>query len=419
MSDSQPTLQTFSNSDEQDDSETSPHPLDEEDIHPENPSLTTPVGYPESLINQQADGTITVPMCLPNGETTAEFTVIGGSGGMGPGSPLESPEETAEIIQKLVNAPCILSGGGMGAVGGSGFELGQLVGVDADLTTDCQSDDGSVRVTINQLFKPNGRTRDRNRRARLGSYELAVPVTKSDCEAAVEGLSAWKNDEVDHFFPGDREAAEESNRLESRFEDLKPGDTVEVPAYSTTLTVISEPYETYVTIPKIDFGDKHYSVTSVTVDNPRGGFYQLGIRSRSDATKAPMCYLSGSSSSAPSPNTSFRRDEKFSAQKVEMENGTRDETAKTVGPDEEVLNSPLPERCVRTSLSDIDGVGEKTARTIRSELDHRVDAHKLAYSLHTDEGPYHGADVHRALNGLAAKSKILDKVEEIATSLDT
>lgn len=419
MSDSQPTLQTFSNSDEQDGPETSPGCVDEETVQPENPELTSPHEYPESLIDQQADGTITVSMCLPNGEATAEFAVIGGSGGMGPGTPLENPKPTADIIQELIEAPCILSGGGMGAVGGSGFEIGQLVGVDADLTPDSQGEDSTVRVTINQIFKPNGRTRDRNRKARLGAYELAVPVTKSDCEAAVDGLSAWTSDEVEHFFPSDREAAEESSRLESCFEDLNPGDTVEVPAYSTTLTVISEPFDTYVTIPKIDFGDKHYSVTSVTVDNPRGGFYQLGIRSRGDATKAPMCYLSGSSSSPPAPNTSFRRDEKFSAQKVEMENGTPGDTTQTVGPDEEVLNSPLPERCVRASLSDIDGVGEKTARSIRSELDHRVDAHKLAYSIHTDEGPYHAADVHRALDGLAAKSKILTRLEEIASSIAT
>jgi hypothetical protein len=368
---------------------------------------TVPKPYPSETIAALEDDQATYTLCVPDGEVETTYTVIGGRGGMGPSGDLPNADRVFSTAESLIGAPVLLFGGGMNAVGGGGALFGRLI--------DTTKASESVRVTLDPIFRRSGYCRKDERSAILGSYCLSVPATASDAQAATAAFTAWLDDDIDYLIPAKRETASNVKAITESFQSLSPGDKVQTPVYSTTLTVVSEPYDTYVRIRSLNFDDKFHSVQSVTVDNPRGGYYQLGLKEPSSQTSYPTCFMSRSSSSPPTPNTSFGRDAKFSS--TDLEITANDQPVDVVPPDEEVIESPLPESCMRKSVGDIDGVGEKTTQQLFKELK-TTDAHKLAFNLHGTGDDLHEADIVRALDGLSTKSVVLRELKQLWKRID-
>lgn len=400
MSD-QPTLGAFTETDNTSSSPDSALPdTNTEDATAE---LQTPDAYPSSAVTEYGTESMNFNLCVADGTVETTFKSIAGDGGMGPGTPIDHPDQVLEIANKCIGGPVILSGGGMGMVGGSGLAIGQLL--------EAELEDDTVRVTIDPLWRPNGRARDRERGALLGSYELAVPASTQDCANAVTALTDWMNDDIEFLEPAAREAAEETKAILKEFSRLTPDDRIDTPAYTTTLTVLSEPFETYAVEPRMYADDKTIPVVAVTVDNPRGGYYQLGI-TPTTGTETPTCYMSGSESSPPRPNTAFTRDKTFSGGDLTI-TATAEADVEVVEPDQEVLTSPLPEPRLQTSLKDIHGIGKSTARTLRDEYGPRITADELAHSLF-GSGDLDTDPFWQVIKSLPKKSAIVDEIRSLS-----
>lgn len=419
----QQTLSAFSETRKQDTGSTStpPHraatqspPRDQQlPLHP-------PDTYPKEDIQAQKAETTTYELCIPDGTVTPTFAPVAGSGGMGP-TGIDNPEEILSITQQLHGAPIILSGGGMSMPGGSGRLFAQLLDSEQidQLTNDPDAEPSqSIRISCNPLYRQQGDVRRDERSAVLGSYSLSVPVTREDSMLASQALSAWTDDRVEYLSPESRAAAARASELMQTLTSLTLGDCIQTPAYKTPLTVISELHHTHVRISRMTGDDKLTPVSSVILNNPRGGTYQFGFQTSRSSTDPPTCYLGRSRSTPPTPNTSFRRDSKFSATRLKIVSSTNNlEPEQIVSPDTDIQESPLPEPCLRVNLSDIEGIGDKTARKAFSQLG-TTDAHELAYNLYGSGNDIPKANIVRVFDGLPSKSAVLNRLKEIVEEID-
>jgi hypothetical protein len=325
--------------------------------------FSSPEPYPVSDIESLSSGEITVNLCTSDGTVSPTFQTVAGSGGMGAGKSVDAPDTVASTLRACIGLPVLVTGGGMSTPMGSGAVLGRLLEV-----TQPRGDD--VSVEMKELYQQQGTSRRETRSVRLGAYELSLPESAGDCRRAIRALVAWKRNEVDYLNPVKRQKHEVvTERLET-FRGLSPADKVETPEYASRLEVVSEPFETYAVIPRGTLSNQTVKVVAVTVNNPNGGYYQLGIEQGTSAGRTneiPTCYLSTSTQSPPTPNTAFTRDAKFSSAELEVTPIEHPPDPEVIPPDEEILDSPLPEPRLRTAVDEIDGVGEKTAIKLHRE----------------------------------------------------
>lgn len=366
-----------------------------------------PTKIPEAQIQAVTDGEITANLCLPGDTVSPTFATVAGRGGMGNTKKIKNPSEILEIVELCQDLPVMITGGGMNSPMGGGAIFGKLLSGRRVKET--------IQVKTEEIYREHGPSRSETRFRRLGSYQLSIPKTKTDCRKAIQAFSAWENNEIEYLNPVKRQKKEIVNERIETFEKLSPADKINTPEYATTLEVVSDPYETYAVIPRGTLSNRTIKVLSVVVSNPRGGYYQLGIDKTTvsqPGNEIPMCYMSGSSSTPPTPNTAFTRDTKFSSTDVEIVPIKHPPDPKVVPPNEEVLNSPLPEPRMQTPLQELDGIGEKTARKVRQKCDERVSAESLAYTM------FENGDIHReSLRGVKSILESLPQTDSIYEQL--
>jgi hypothetical protein len=378
----------------------------------ENTGFESPeTGYPEATIRELATRTVEPVLCTEDGTVNPKFSTIAGVGGMAAARGIENPETVCEIVEVCIGHPVIVTGGGMGTPMGSGAIYGRLAGVTTDEET--------VQVTVKELYEENGRSCQQTQTRTLGAYQLSVPATHNDCADAVTALSQWEKETIDYLNPVERQKHDLATTQQSVFEDLTPGDTVDTPVYVTTLKVVSHPFETYAIIPRGTLSERTVSVCAVTVSNPRGGYYQIGIEDtasgqRYSSPEVPSCYLSGPSTAPPTPNTAFTRDTKFASTDTEVTSGENPPDAEVVSPDEDVLSSSLPEPRLQTPLVQIDGIGEKTAFKIRRATEQKVSAESVASALYGSGKPHTESvrEIKSILDKLPSSAEIYRHIEE-------
>lgn len=365
-------------------------------------------GYPADQIGELAQGSIDTTLCVENGTVDPTFVTIAGEGGMGTKQSITSPDAVFTIASACLGKPVLITGGGMNTPMGSGAVFGRL--------TDVVEESDTVQVTVDELYHRNGTARTDSRSRTLGSYELSVPATERDCIKAIQALSLWETDEIDYLNPVKRHREQVACEQIDQFKALSPADKIDTPEYSTTLEVVSEPYETHAVIPRGTLNDRTVRVLSVSVSNPRGGYYQLGIGLGSQSrpgTEIPTCYISTSYKSPPTPNTAFTRESRFDSTEIEVTPIDHPPNPEVVEPNEEVMNSPLPEPRMRTPLDEIDGIGETTARKIRRKADEKVSAESVAHTLF-GEGDTHQASqrgIRSVLESLPNSDRIFKQLE--------
>lgn len=365
--------------------------------------------FPSEEIRTLSSGEITLNLCTPDGTVSPTFQTVGGDGGMGASKSVDAPSAVADVLAGCVGLPVLVTGGGMSTPMGSGAVLGRLL--------DYSQSDGDIRVELKELYRQQGRSRRETRTRRIGAYEVSLPASTRDCRDTIAALLAWGRDEVDYLNPRERQKDEVVHERLETFRALSPADKVETPEYATRLEVVSEPFETHAVIPRGTLSDQTVEVLAVVVNNPNGGYYQLGINHGQSVVRGnelPTCYLSTSSRSPPTPNTAFTRDTKFSSTDLEVTPIEHPPDPEIVPPDEDVLESPLPEPRLRTSVDDIDGVGEKTAMKLHRATDERVSADSLAYTMFGD-GDVHAnslREVKDVLDSLPRKEQVFEQLKQ-------
>lgn len=370
--------------------------------------FNSPDPYPRDDIEALSTGEITVNLCTPGATVSPTFLTIAGSGGMGASKSVENPDAVASTLNASIGLPVLVTGGGMNTPMGSGAVLGRLV--------DFERTEDNISIEMKELYQQRGASRQEMRTARLGAYELSLPESASDCQNAITALVAWEEDEVDYLNPVERQKHEIVHERLETFAELSPADKLQTPEYSTRLEVVSEPFETHAVIPRGTLSNRTVEVLAVTVNNPNGGYYQLGIEqgtSTARMNEIPTCYLSTSTQSPPTPNTAFTRDAKFSSTELEVTPIEHPPDPEIVPPDEDVLNSPLPEPRLRTSIDEIDGVGEKTAMKLHRATDNRVSAESLAYTMFGD-GDIHThtlREIEGILDSLPRKEQVYERLK--------
>lgn len=398
MSHSQQPLTAF---DEQPDKDEPPdgdscEPPTETEIDTTGTAFSSPSPFPSSQIETLASGVISLTLCVEGGTVSPDFQTIAGSGGMGTASSISNPTTVTDIATACIGLPVLLTGGGMNTPMGSGVVVGRLQEV--------TNDGDQISIELHELYRQQGKARPETRHARLGAYELSVPASTIDCQAAIDALSAWNAGDIEYLDPAERRTQELVADRVATFENLSPADKLETPAYASRLEVVSDPFETHTVIPRGTLSNRTIEVLSVIVDNPNGGYYQLGIETSPTGrnSSVPSCYLSSSSSTPPTPNTAFTRDKKFSSAEFEVTPINHPPDPEIVPPDEDILESPLPEPRLRTSMDDLDGVGEKTAMKLHRATDEHVSAESIAFTMFGD------GDIH---------TSTLREVEQILKSL--
>ncbi|QLH82334.1 hypothetical protein [Halosimplex pelagicum] len=381
------------------------HNLRETDT--EDTDFSNPESYPDSSVDSLSSSEITINLCAPDGTVSPTFLTVAGSGGMGAGKSVEAPGTVVGTLEACIGLPVLVTGGGMSTPMGSGAILGCLLGV-------TRSGDG-VRVELKEVYQQQGTSRREKRTLRLGAYEVSLPESTADCREALRALVAWERDEVDYLNPVERQKHEIVDERLKTFEKLSPADKLETPEYASRLEVVSEPFDTHAVIPRGTLSNRTVEVLAVTVNNPNGGYYQLGIergKSTMGTNEIPTCYLSTSAQSPPTPNTAFTRDAKFSSTELEVTPIEHPPDPEVIPPDKEILNSPLPEPRLRTSVDELDGVGEKTAMKLHRTTDNRVSAESLAYTM------FGNSDIHNAtLSEIKAVLKSLPRKEQVYEQL--
>lgn len=379
------------------------------DVDTSGTEFSNPESFPGEDIGTLSSGEITVNLCTPDDTVSPTFQTVAGDGGMGASKSVDAPDAVADVLADCIGLPALVTGGGMNTPMGSGAVLGRLLNY--------SQSDGDIKVEVKELYRQQGRSRQQTRTMRIGAYEVSLPASAGDCRDAMAALIAWERDEVDYLNPRERQKDELVHERLETFQALSPADKVETPEYTTRLEVVSEPFKTHAVIPRGTLSDQTVEVLAVVVNNPNGGYYQLGIKHQESTTRAnevPTCYLSTSSQSPPTPNTAFTRDAKFSSTDLEVTPIEHPPDPEVVPPDEDVLESPLPEPRLRTSVDDIDGVGEKTAMKLHRATDERVSADSLAYTIF-GEGDVHTnslREIKDILDSLPRKEQVYEQLKQ-------
>lgn len=370
--------------------------------------FSSPEPFPADGIENLSSGEITLNLCTPDAIVSPTFRTVAGRGGMGTNKSIENAEAVADIATACIGLPLLLTGGGMNTPMGSGAILGRLL--------DVKQPEDSVKIELQELYQRRGIASEDVRTVRLGSYQLSLPSSISDCQDAIKSLAAWENDEMDYLNAAKRQKHELTQEQLKTFESLSPADKVQTPEYATQLEVVSEPFETHAVIPRGTLSNKTVEVLAVAVNNPKGGYYQLGIEQPSAAAmgdEIPTCHLSHSQQSPPTPNTAFTRDSKFSSTDLDIVPIEHPPDPEVVPPDQEVLESPLPEPRMRTAVDNLDGVGDSTAMKLHKATDNRVSAESIAHTMFGDgEGHTDSiSEIESILNSLPRKDQIYNQLK--------
>jgi hypothetical protein len=404
------TTESGVNNDDNTKAATSAEPPTPLQSHIEESSLQRPGSeFPESRISELEDGTYKPRLCVESGVVEPTFATIAGRGGLGGPTTIENKQSVYETARACIDLPVVITGGGTGTPMGSGAIYGCL--------DDVALEEESVTVTLTELYHENG-TANQDKKARtLGSYRLSVPAKLSDCKVAVAALSQWETGVIEFLNPRMRRFKEMREDRFNTFEALSPADRLNTPEYASQLEVVSEPFETYAIVPRGTLSEKQKPVLAVVVSNPNGGFYQLGIGIRKRdrvVEEVPLCYLSQSQNTPPTPNTAFTVGGRFASTKLEVTPIAHPPDPTVIAPDTEVLESPLPEPRLRTSLEEIDGIGHTSMSHIRDIVDDRVSAESVAHTLYGD-GDHHDeeaiAKITGVIDALANKENIYRRLK--------
>lgn len=350
----------------------------DQENHPSS-LFTLPQPYPTDEIERLSHNTDTAELYHKHGgPVSIEFAAVAGQEVMGTAGLINDQHAVHSFLDHVTGAPVIMSGGGMNSPLGNGLVYGTLTS--ADLYED------TVKVDVDQHFALNGTPRDQTRTYALGAYRISLPKTQVDCENFITVLNQYIHNEIEHLIPRRQKHHERIQKAHETLDHIRPGHVISVPPYETPVTVRSDQFKTYVVIPRRSSQDKTIPVTGFTVNNPRGGYYQIGYRkveSKHDPKKI-TCYISSSNSTPPQPNTSFRHTETFAGTDISIEDQTNLDESDLVHPDESILESPLPHPAVQTSITDVDGVGS----TLYSKLfqhtssGYSLTAEQIAHTLY-------------------------------------
>jgi hypothetical protein len=401
-----------------DDNSNTPKPLDSE-FDPERSEFNRAVEnqYPAASISTLSEGEVTSNLCLENGTTSATYSVIAGSGGMGSGRQIKNPADVFHTAIQCKSLPVMIMGGGMSTPMGSGATAGRLESV-SKLTDDTGNISG-VKVEVVELYQQQGRARRETRVFTIGSYQLLLPTTAGDAKKASAALTAWEQDRIDYLDPQKRQKHTLAENRRELFQLLTPADRIEIPVYESQLEVISEQFDTYAVRPRGTLSNEYTKVQSVTVNNPNGGYYQLGMEQptlpESTNPEIPTIYISVSCNSPPTPNTAFTCDGRFSSTEVEVTPIKHPPNPTVIDPDTDILESPLPEPRLRTPLEEIDGIGEKTSLKLSKAVgrDH-ISAESVAHTLFNNGSIHEDAtgDIERILSSLPKTDSIYSQIRQ-------
>lgn len=395
---------------------------------------------PLDVDTSDSDRLFTLKLDTENGEVSVTFAQIAGKGGMGMVN-TENTKQKANLLAKFTGAPILKSGGGM-ITGKQNYTFGRLDGMSYTAAEEDDTED-SITATVSPHHHTGKSVRRDTRTYRIGSHIVSVPVTMRDAKNLSKAIKAVLQNRVEYINAhANRKAEEIFDHLKTLI-SLSPGDTIETPAYKTDLTIKSYAWETVSSISSFR-GRKSVDVLAYTVSNPRGRDYHLGIaiprgysliknknpdqahstysfkrdKNGRQLTSYPKAHLSSPQKTTPTPNTPFSASESMSTESIIPTQNS--ETPDPVGPNEELLNHPLPPRQKRTNLSGMDGVGEKTERRLFTELPagEPKDAHALAYAIHcpnpdTDIVSYTAADVNSVLKNTPNKNAIYEELERL------
>lgn len=374
----------------------------------------TPSDYPTTTIKELANSTETGKLQTTDCVVSPTFASVAGEGHMGSPSPIENKQSVLKVLQRLTDLPVVLTGGGMGTPMGAGAVYGKLTKV-----TECEN---TVKVHVEELYRISGRNRDRTHKSKIGSYCISVPITKNDCRATIKALSEYAQNKTEYLDPAKKEKKDKINRYLKTFDDLEPGDKITIPTYTTRLDVVSKPYKTHVSIPRTNGEDRKREVTSIVVNNPNGGFYQLGLSTSTSikSNQSLTCYVSSSKSTAVTPNTTFTRDTKFNIADAEIKKIPNPVDPTVINPDEEILNSPLPEPRLQKNMNDISGVGQKTTRRLFKITENRHSAHTIAHSIFNDENlhPKSLDEIMDVIDSLPSSEQVYEQLKSIAENIE-
>lgn len=364
-------------------------------------------------------------VCTPDDDVTVQIKKIAGSNTFG-SADVEDPNSVYETLDELdPDAPIVVTGGG--AIGAPKIRISRFSGVS-------KSDD-TVRLTFEPKIVLKGdRVREATkdeRSVQLGSWEVHLPVDNGSSGSLDSACDGYVTGETEFFLQSNRDTAADNAKTFQAFGSLEPGDTVSVKPYSTPLVVLSEQFDTHAKKPStLNDRRKTVEVRAVTVSNPNGGAYQLGVSLPDVSTgnpdaqgifavsdriqhcrDTPSFYLSSSQNTPPKPNAVFTTDSTFSPDSFSIvDRGTEDSTV--IGPDQGLLDSPLPARALQKSMSEIDGIGEKTERKLFTDLDGIATAHTAAYSLF-DDGEFNEHTIREILASVPRSADILDTLYAI------
>lgn len=374
---------------------------------------TPPEDYPTRSIDTLADKEFKSCLCDKKGNITQVILKrIGGTGGFGP-SDIKTPKKTFEILQQLIGGPIFRSGGGSLSTTRS-FTLGRL--------TDVNKTNDAVRVEIDPIYSI-GRGRDRTRTVKLGSWYVAVPSTSEDYAELVGILTDYHSGAIDHLDPTKKKRHEAAQKAIETFESLSIADKIEIPPYKSRLEVISEQFTTHAIQINHSFSNNHFKVTAVTVSNPNGGYYQVGMKNPAtdEPDTVPTCYISSSNNNPPTPNTAFNISSSFKASEITRTEIPHPPDPTIIEPDKDVLHSPLPEPRIQRSLTEIDYIGDKTNRKLWSISNERLTIEKIAFNLFgngTNLSEDERTEILDTLNSLPHSDSIISRLKDEAKKIE-
>lgn len=376
-----------------------------------------PEPYPTEEISTRSTNERSGQFCVAGDETVdALMRQIGGKGGFGGKVEVDHQELTYEILSQLIGGPILRYGGGSFSLEPN-YVFGRLVSV--------EKTSESIKVEIDELYtnKTLSSLRDEPRSTTLGSWMVAVPATESDYNSIAAALTDWETGTTNFFNPSNKATHNKSAEAIERFRQLSVADKLEIPTYKSRLEVISEKFETHAIVRRGTLRNRTHEVLAVTVSNPKGGYYQIGLKIPSDGPyeDIPTCYISRSNNSPPTPNTAFTVDETFNATEIERTKIPNPPNPTIIEPDKEVLESPLPEPSLQSSLTNIEYVGEKTRRKIWQAVDEHLSMEQLAYELYGNGTLLSQDDQEKAkgiLSKLPRKKSIINTLKSEAEKYD-
>lgn len=412
--------QQNSSSDTRDEQET-PNLINEENINQKNNIFTVKFdSYPNLSQNSVKESVFNLDLTTVEGTEHINLTLVAGKGGMG-SRHVDNKRDKAKLLRRFIGTPVVITGGGgLTTTGKIPYKIAML--------TDLQLNDNGIKVNMRMLFDgkrvSNGAERPVDNKEnldqvsrKLGSWQISVPATAEDFMNFLTSLSDWINNKTEYLFSERQKKKKSIQQARETFNSLSIADKVEIPVYSTKLTVVSEKYSTYAKKPKQSLKDKVIEVESIVVDNPNGGYYQLGIEKKQSRQKDhPTCYISGSCNGPPEPNTSFIYDTKFSSNSLTTVTIPNPTDPTIIPPNEEILESPLREPSMQTQPDELQYIGDSTSHELIRICGPRVTADKIAHTLFDDGDIYQDKreEIENLLDGLPHSEKIYTQLKKIS-----